>query len=134
MSTTTNRTVDDGADEPTTADSTEFADVGEWFAKWYRHAMAGHFDNSQRWCAQWWQHQPVVVRLDALWRAWETARAASAEDDGAMSAWWAHHSDPHWRAITAHNGPLHQCTPDKHTATGPVQATPSPPGWFDPTP
>lgn len=121
----------DAHDDPEEASpATEFADAGEWFHKWFRHAMAGHFDAGHRWCSLWWKHQPVAVRMSALWRAWEAARANS-DDGAAMSAWWVYHADSHWRSITAPNGPLHQCTPDKHTDTGGLPQTPPPPGWFD---
>lgn len=106
-----------------------YQNSNDWFAGWFRPAMAGHFSSSHRWCAQWWQHLPVALRIEELWTAWEAARLS--EDPSAMSGWRVHHADPQWRAITAEDGPLHQCTPTSHTHTRPLAAIPAPPGWSD---
>lgn len=119
---------DDNAED--TAPPLMFPNVGEWVENWFRHVMADQFDREHRWCTQWWRHDAVVARLDALHQAWEAARLTG--DGAAVSAWWVQHADPHWRAITATSGPLHQCTPDEHRATKPIATTPPPPTWFDP--
>ncbi|MFC8314132.1 DUF4913 domain-containing protein [Gordonia sp. NPDC057258] len=109
-----------------------FTSGADWFTNWLSHIKAGRFDRDTRWCAQWWRHDEVVIRLEELWKAWETARLS--EDPAALSSWWTAHLDAHWRTLTAENGPLYLCTPEKHTATDTLTgaSTPPPPGWFDP--
>ena len=49
------------------------------------------------WCARWWEHPEVAVRLDALRLAWYemTAPGEAGGDPGASySAWWVNHVDP----------------------------------------
>ncbi|MFI8774986.1 DUF4913 domain-containing protein [Gordonia sp. NPDC062954] len=62
------------------------------------------------------------------------AAARLSEDPAALSSWWTAHLDAHWRTLTAENGPLYLCTPEKHTTTDTLTdaSTPPPPGWFDP--
>ena len=109
-----------------------FTSGADWFTNWLSHIKAGRFDRDSRWCAQWWRHDEVVIRLEELWKAWETARLS--EDAAALSSWWTAHLDAHWRTLTAENGPLYLCTPDKHTNTETLAdtCTPPPPGWFEP--
>ena len=121
----------DDADAPAEDPRADWAYLSSelWFDGWFRHAIAGRFDNEHRWCAQWWRHNPVVLRVEELWKAWESARLT--DDPAALSSWWIGHADPTWRAITAEAGPLHLCNPREHTAGSPLAVTPVPPGWFD---
>lgn len=115
---------------PSPGPTYKYDDVGHWYTEWFGHVIDDRYDREHKWCRQWWRHDAVVVRFDALWRAWETA-VATTDDGAAMSAWWVHHADPHWRAITAPTGPLHLCRPDQHV-DGPAPDTIAPPpGWFD---
>lgn len=59
-----------------------------------------------RWCRQWWNHESVMMRLTALWQAYE---AAYAEGGGAMSTWMLDHADRHFNQIMAEGGPLSEC-------------------------
>ncbi|MFI8774007.1 DUF4913 domain-containing protein, partial [Gordonia sp. NPDC062954] len=49
-----------------------FTSGADWFTNWLSHIKAGRFDRDTRWCAQWWRHDEVVIRLEELWKAWET--------------------------------------------------------------
>jgi hypothetical protein len=74
----------------------------------------------------------VVVRLNALWSAWEAAKAS--DDGAAMSGWWVHHADPQLRTmLDAEHGPMYQCTREVHVATPPMRKklVRPPAGWFD---
>lgn len=59
------------------------------------------------WCPQWWKHTEAIVRLDALWRAWEHLR-----QDGAtgMSVWLLDHADPHMKVLLDPRGPFKYCS------------------------
>lgn len=71
------------------------------------------------WDPEWWHYPEVVVRLQALHRAWEAAY--DSDDLSAMSQWWIHHCDPHMdRILNGQTGPFHKYNPDT--------ASPIPPG------
>jgi Domain of unknown function (DUF4913) len=73
------------------------------------------------WCARWWDHHEVAVRLDALRLAWYelTAPAEPGGDPGAgYSAWWVNHVDPTLMTLLdGDTGPMSGCRPDHHSAS-----------------
>ena len=81
------------------------------------------------WCASWWAHPEAVLRLTALWRAWEALRLEPATG---MSNWWTLHFDPHMRLLLdAERGPFACCTRGQHQEgkPGPLPLTEPPEGW-----
>ncbi|MDR6794609.1 hypothetical protein J2W89_003791 [Pseudarthrobacter oxydans] len=62
-----------------------------------------------RWCRQWWNHESVMMRLTALWQAYEVAYA---EGGGAVSTWILDHADRHFDRIMSEGGPLSECRKD----------------------
>jgi Domain of unknown function (DUF4913) len=98
-----------------------FASVEEFVARYllpmYRRAVSG---NDSTWCAEWWRHPEAIVRLDALWRAWEYLRLDPATG---TSVWLRDHCDFHMRVLLSADGPFKGCTPDTH-ASRPVSALP----------
>ncbi|MFE3757924.1 DUF4913 domain-containing protein [Nocardia tengchongensis] len=88
-------------------------------------------EQTYTWCAQWWRHRPVAVRIAHLHSAFEASRRS--QSGGAISTFLLSHIDAHMRIILdAANGPLHRCTRTKHTALPSLSAQPVPPGWFGP--
>ena len=73
------------------------------------------------WCARWWDHHEVAVRLDALRLAWYelTAPAEPGGEPGAgYSAWWVNHVDPTLMTLLdGDTGPMSGCRPDRHSAS-----------------
>lgn len=57
----------------------------------------------QRWSAQWWQSPEAQMRLDAMWRAYESLANDPATG---LSVWLKDHFDPHMRELTSENGPF----------------------------
>src|SRR5437879_4348446 len=104
--------------------------LDDWFFPQYaRRLAAGNRDGTHTWCAQWWRHREVAVRLAALWQAWEAARITP--DGSAMSGWWLMHADPTMRALAdAANGPMWRCTPQRHDPVATLPVEPVPPGFF----
>lgn len=81
------------------------------------------------WCAQWWAHAPVAVRLHALWQAWETAR--HHKDPGAMAGWWVRLAEPMLRVIcSGETGPMRLCSVREHYPVESLRVVPAPVGWF----
>ncbi|MGN2636501.1 DUF4913 domain-containing protein [Nocardia takedensis] len=81
----------------------------------------GQRENTYTWCAQWWAHRPVAVRVAYMHAAFEASRGAGA------SGFVTGHVDPHFRVILdAAKGPLHRCTPTEHVETPSLPFEPVP--------
>ncbi len=110
----------------------EFPDADAWVREWFAPAVALKITGDGRglvWCAQWWAHTEVAVRMDALWKGWEVARRDN--DKAAMSSWWIQHADHHLRAVcNGESGPMWRCTPGLHREVPALRTVPAPPGWF----
>ncbi|MBL1080296.1 DUF4913 domain-containing protein [Nocardia sp. 2] len=118
---------------PTEDDDYVFPHVGAWVVGWLSPATAMKLSDGGRgrvWCAHWFEHPPVHVRLDALWRAWE--KAVRSGDDHALIGWYTYDYDPTMRALTdGESGPMHACSPTRHVPIDPLPVAPLPPGLFD---
>nr|WP_276514888.1 DUF4913 domain-containing protein [Nocardia transvalensis] len=111
-----------------------FAHYADWVEQWLLPVTAvrvagNHREGQYTWCRQWWAHHGVAVRFAALHAVFEAARLA--DDKTAMSTLFVSHIDPHLRRILdAAQGPLHRCTPDRHTPQPGLPTTDVPPHWF----
>lgn len=96
---------------------------------------ARNFDGPGRtWCPAWWKHTEAVVRLTAMWRAWEHLRHDATVGS---SAWLRDHGDHHMTVLMAQDGPFQGCSPTKgHTERDwrRLPLIPPPAGLFDPQP
>lgn len=85
-----------------------YSDVGAFVENYlssvYRRQVTDISDTA--WCPQWWQHAEAVVRLDALWRAWEYYR----KDKQGLSYWFLKHADPQMEQLFSSKGPFKYCT------------------------
>ncbi|WP_349627309.1 DUF4913 domain-containing protein [Arthrobacter sp. C9C5] len=69
------------------------------------------------WCPEWYKHPEALIRMEALWRAWEHLRLEPALG---VSTWWLNHADPHMRVLMDKEGPFKKCAYDGHkTSRGP---------------
>ncbi|WP_308166796.1 DUF4913 domain-containing protein [Nocardia albiluteola] len=59
------------------------------------------------WCPEWWEHTEAVIRLDALWRAWEHFRRNPRTG---LSIWFVDHADPHMAKLLDPAGPFKYCS------------------------
>ncbi|WP_051027275.1 DUF4913 domain-containing protein [Nocardia higoensis] len=85
----------------------------------------GQRDGTYTWCAHWWVHRPVSVRIAHLHSAFEASRGSAA------SSYVTGHVDAHLRTILdAAKGPLHRCTPTEHIPTPSLPFEPVPDEWF----
>jgi hypothetical protein len=88
-----------------------FPTVNDWVQAFYLPTFVRPVGGAIRWCAVWDRHGEALLRLEAMWRAWEVLRL----DGGlGMSTWLLHHLDPGLAALTSRTGPFAQCTPDRH--------------------
>ena len=79
-----------------------------------------------RWCERWADHPEAVLRVEAMWQAWEALRW---QPGTGMSEYLLHHLDPGLAALAATTGPFARCTPDRHVPTGRDQPPHTAPGF-----
>lgn len=86
---------------------TQYSNAADWVHRWllthYRRPNVGI-----RWCQYWFEHAEAASRLEALWQAWEAARA-NEEDVAAVSDWWLNHCDRHMAVLLSEQGPFQHC-------------------------
>lgn len=103
-------------------------DVQTWVEHVYAPTYIRKITQTQRWCPSWWAHPEAIVRLTALWRTWEVARAS--EDDTAMADWVRAYLDAiNPVLLAADAGPFASCAPDRHSEQAPMPLT-SPPADY----
>ena len=110
----------------------------EWVEEIFAPMIQRRVDlgRGQTWCARWWAHPEVAVRLDALRLAWYelSAPAEPGGDPGASySSWFVNHVDPTLHTLlNGDTGPMSGCRPDRHSDS-PVPPLPTerPPGRND---
>lgn len=85
--------------------------MSDLLAPTYRRQLDGR---TRTWCPQWWKHAEAIVRLEALWRAWEHLRLDPATG---TSIWLRDHLDHHMTVLMDPEGPLKGCNPTKGHGT-----------------
>ena len=71
------------------------------------------------WCPEWYKHPEALIRMEAIWRAWEHLRLEPALG---VSTWWLNHADPHMRILMDKEGPFKKCAYDGHKTPAPGKA------------
>lgn len=56
-----------------------------------------------RWSARWWESPEALIRLDAMWRAFESLRQIPGTG---LSDWLRNHFDVHMAILTSEYGPF----------------------------
>lgn len=119
--------------------ASDTADAGQLRYRSVQDWVAGHFSpiyvrpigGAHRWCAQWWRHPEAIIRLEALWRSWETRRVQPL----GMEGWVREQLDHHLPQLMGPQGPFASCTPERHNTDLPdLAVTPAPAGWWQPAP
>lgn len=87
------------------ASETVHADVIDFFDQYFRHVYKRRVGvrNQYRWSARWWDIPEVVIRMDAIWRAWESL---SSDPTVGMSTWFRDHADYHMGILLSPDGPM----------------------------
>ena len=79
-----------------------------------------------RWAAEWWRYPEAIVRLEALWRAWEHLRLDPATG---ISVWLRDHADYHMGVLLSSDGPFKRSEAANQDGA-PLPYTPPPAGLF----
>lgn len=81
-----------------------YGSVDEFVREYLRNVYKRKIDGKSRvWAARWWEYDEAVIRLEALWRAWEFLRRDPATG---MSVWWRDHADHHMGVLMDPQGPF----------------------------
>lgn len=121
-----NAPADDGGEEPEA--QLYYGSVDEFVGEYLRHVYRRSINGRSRvWAARWWEYDEAVIRLEALWRAWEHLRM---DPSTGMSVWFRDHADPHMAVLMDPDGPFAAADANSeanHTRKGeplPYQAPP----------
>ncbi len=88
--------------------SFRYGSVDEFVREYLRHIYRRRIDGRNRcWAGEWWRYDEAVIRLDALWRAWEHLRLDPATG---MSVWLRDHADYHMPILMSPEGPFADAT------------------------
>lgn len=91
-----------------------FGSTAQWVENFllpmYRRNMAPNGAGSLNWCPQWWQHAEAIIRLEALWRAWEHLRL---DGKTGMSVFMKDHLDHHMPVLMDGSGPFDGCSQER---------------------
>ncbi|AOT05377.1 hypothetical protein ASPU41_05935 [Arthrobacter sp. U41] len=63
------------------------------------------------WCPEWYKQPEALIRMEAIWRAWEHLRLEPALG---ISTWWLDHADPHMHTLMDKEGPFKKCAYEGH--------------------
>lgn len=106
-----------------------YPSVEAWVTGWLAPMIRRPFTRDMTWCPQWWQHPEAILRLEALWRAWEHLRQ---EGTVGMSVFVRDHLDPHLGFLLNRElSPFAKCSRDGHRGEEPeLPVEPAPDGWW----
>lgn len=96
--------IDDEPEPEETEPPLYYGSVDEFVREYLIGAYRRPLSPGQRvWAAKWWEYDEAVIRLDALWRAWEKLRQ---DPSTGMSVWWRDHADHHMGVLFSPDGPF----------------------------
>ncbi len=108
-----------------------YGSVDEFVREYLIGAYRRRVDGQNRvWAARWWEYDEAVIRLDALWRAWEKLRQ---DPSTGMSVWWRDHADHHMGVLFSPDGPfagVKETDENRNKKGDPLPYTAPPDGLF----
>lgn len=100
--------VGQGQDVPEPA----FATLDDWVEQFFTIVFTRPIGGTIRWCTHWRDHPEAVLRIEALWRSWETLRL---DPNLGIATWLVNYLDPQLAVLLSASGTFHACTADRHT-------------------
>lgn len=89
-----------------------FPTLTDWVEQYYLPVFTRPIGGTIRWCDQWHAHPEATLRLEALWRSWETLRL---DPNLGMTTWLTHYADHLVATLLASHGPFARCGPQRHS-------------------
>lgn len=81
-----------------------YGSVDEFVREYLRNVYRRKIDGTHRvWAARFWEYDEALIRIEALWRAWEQLRLDAGTG---MSTWWRDHADHHMPVLMDPDGPF----------------------------
>lgn len=119
---------EEAAPEPTLYFGSVDEFVREFLVKVYRRRVSGD-GRTRVWAAKWWRYDEAIIRLEALWRAWEELRRDPATG---MSVWLRDHADHHMPVLFDPDGPFAGAEGEQNSCRRgePLPYAPPPEGLF----
>jgi hypothetical protein len=107
--------------EPEPEPELVYASAVEFFAELLAQSYVREVNEGATfaWCPEWYKHPEALIRMEAVWRAWEHLRLEPALG---ISTWWLNHADPHMRVLMDKEGPFKKCAYDGHKTPSPEKA------------
>lgn len=123
----TSEHADQSDEQPTrTARFATLAEFVEWLATVWEQKISSQ--SGPMWCSRWFEHPEAVLRLEAMWRSFEAARA---DPLNGMATWLRDIADHHMSQLTSGTSPFRRCKDNGHTApTLEVTTAPVPDGYL----
>lgn len=119
---------DEDAPEPPTL---AFPSLPEFVTDFFVTVAVRHTQPGKgQWCSRWWDHEEAVLRLEALWDAFEALRL---EPGTGMAVWIRDYLDPAVGALTNdETSPFRECDDKRgvHVVTDPWPLKDPPEGMF----
>ena len=105
----------EGADGPEPEVELYYGSVDEFVREYLRNVYRRRIDGRRRvWGARFWEYDEALIRIEALWRAWEHLRQ---EPGTGMSVWWRDHADHHMAVLMDPDGPFATAEGEENTST-----------------
>lgn len=100
--------------------------VREFVCPVFRRNVGEEGRADYRWSARWWESAEAIIRLEALWRAWEHLRMDASTG---ISVWLRDHADHHLGVLMSATGPWAR-SKDTAGPHEPLPYEPPPAGLF----
>ncbi|NHC47157.1 DUF4913 domain-containing protein [Motilibacter aurantiacus] len=107
---------------------TYYRDVEDFVNEFFVIAFARTLGGNALWCDRWWDHPEAVLRLEGLWRTFETSRR-QPENGGPI---FLGQVDHHLPVLLSASGPFAACGASGHNPPPPLPSRPAPPGHWAP--
>jgi len=98
--------------EQTATASLLYESAAEWVEHYLSLVYWRRLGTRHTWCSQWWLHPEAVVRLEAMWRAWEKMRREDPMTG--IARWFIDVCDPMMRELLDPDGPFKGCIETRH--------------------
>ncbi|NHC16210.1 DUF4913 domain-containing protein [Motilibacter deserti] len=107
---------------------TYYRDVEEFVNEFFVLAFARTLGGNALWCDRWWDHPEAVLRLEGLWRTFETSRR-QPENGGPIFLALVDH---HLPILLSAAGPFSACGGSGHNPPPPLPSVLAPAGHWAP--
>ncbi len=103
-----------------------FYETLEEFVRGFFSPMFARQQSKIHWCRYWFLHEEAVMRLKAIWFAFEDCR----RKPGVGQIEWLRHVEPQLGVLFGPDGPFGGCTHERHILPPALALAETPDGWW----